>query len=253
MNNIQGGNTMSFLEKDAKNMYIDDAYGDFFIEDIQHGENFNKVLNLIKNKNASSILDCGYGSGNIAEKLAELPSSTTIDLIEGSAILCSKAESRLGTRICIINGFFEDYVPIKKYDIILALHILEHIENPISLLERFYSWLNPNGIVIAAVPNANSIHRQLAVMLNLQPSLDHLSQRDIAVSHKRVYTSSELKSQFEMVGFNITELSGYFLKIVPNSMMLNWSPELISGLTKISENIPSELLANIFLVAEKRI
>ncbi|MCO4312575.1 class I SAM-dependent methyltransferase [Pectobacterium versatile] len=241
----------SSLEENAENMYLGDIYGDFFIEDIQHGENFHRVLDLIKESGASSILDCGYGTGAIATKLAALPSSVSIDIIEGSDLLCKQAKERFGHRICIINSFFEFYEPNKKYDVILALHVLEHVEESVNLLRKFHSWLNPGGIVIAAVPNANSIHRKLAVMLNLQPCLEHLSQRDIAVSHKRVYMPSQLESEFKQAGFDINEISGYFLKIVPNSMMLNWSPELISALTKVSDQIPSELLANIFLVAKK--
>lgn len=239
------------LEDNAEDMYIGDMYGDFFIEDIQHGENFQRVLELIRDCGASSILDCGYGTGAIATKLAALPPSMSIDIIEGSDLLCSQAKERFGNRIGIINSFFELYEPRKKYDVILALHVLEHVDDPVNLMRKFHSWLNPEGIVIAAVPNANSIHRKLAVMLNLQPCLEHLSNRDIAVSHKRVYFPYQLESEFKEAGFYITENSGYFLKIVPNSMMLNWSPELISALTQISNKIPSELLANIFLVAKK--
>lgn len=240
-----------FLEENAENMYLGDMYGDFFIEDIQHGENFQRILNIIKDSGATSVLDCGYGTGAIASKLSELPSSISIDIVEGADSLCKKANEHFGTRIRIINSFFELYEPDKKYDVIMALHILEHVEDPVNLLRKFYSWLNTGGIVITAVPNANSIHRQLAVMLNLQPCLEHLSKRDIAVSHKRVYMPSQLQSEFEQAGFKVNEVSGYFLKVVPNSMMLDWSPELISALTKISVKIPSELLANIFLVAEK--
>ncbi|TKY81483.1 class I SAM-dependent methyltransferase [Pectobacterium polonicum] len=241
----------SSLENDAENMYLGDVYGDFFIENIQHGENFNRIIDIIKNSGASSVLDCGYGTGIIASRLNTLPSSIAIDIIEGSDLLCKQAEERFGGRICIINSFFEYYEPSKKYDVILALHILEHVEEPINLLRKFNSWLNVGGVVIAAVPNANSIHRKLAVMLDLQPCLEHLSQRDIAVSHKRVYMPWQLESDFKAAGFFVEEISGYFLKVVPNSMMLNWPPELISALTKISDNIPSELLANILLVAKK--
>ena len=239
------------LEDNAEDMYIGDMYGDFFIEDIQHGENFQRVIDLITDSGASSILDCGYGTGAIAKRLATLPPSVSIDIIEGSDLLCGQAKERFGHRICVINSFFEFYEPSKKYDVILALHVLEHVDEPVNLLRKFHSWLNPGGVVVAAVPNANSIHRKLAVMLNLQPCLDHLSQRDIAVSHKRVYMPYQLEAEFKQAGFDISETSGYFLKIVPNSMMLNWSPELISALTEISNQIPSELLANIFLVAKK--
>ena len=33
-------------------------------------------------------------------------------------------------------------------------HVLEHVEDPVAILQRVKMWLNANGRVFAAVPNA---------------------------------------------------------------------------------------------------
>lgn len=105
--------------------------------------------------------------------------------------------------------------------------------------------------MVAAVPNAQSLHRQLAVSMGLQPTIDHLSPRDHLVGHQRVYTLDQLAADFEAAGLVVEQRFGYFVKIVPNSMMREWSPDLLRALTTISDKLPPHLLANIGVVARK--
>jgi len=48
-------------------------------------------------------------------------------------------------------------------------HVLEHVDDPVAVLRLVKSWLKPGGRVLAAVPNARSIHRQAAVIMGLLP------------------------------------------------------------------------------------
>jgi hypothetical protein len=122
-----------------------------------------------------------------------------------------------------------------------------------TILSNVATWLAPGGGVVAAVPNAQSLHRQLAVSMGLQPAIDHLSPRDHLVGHQRVYTLDELAADFEAAGLVVEQRFGYFVKIVPNSMMREWSPDLMRALTTISDKIPPHLLANIGVVARKAV
>jgi hypothetical protein len=45
--------------------------------------------------------------------------------------------------------------------------------------------------------------------------------------------------------------AGFFLKVLPNSMMLEYSRELLWGLNAISPSLPKNLLANIAAIAIK--
>ena len=119
------------------------------------------------------------------------------------------------------------------------------------MINNIASFLLPGGLVVAVVPNAESLHRQLAVMIGIQEAVHTLSPRDKMVGHQRVFTLDELVSDFEEAGLNVEERFGYFVKIIPNSMMSEWSPQLLRALTNISHQLPPNLLANIGVVARK--
>src|SRR5437899_6862993 len=110
---------------------------------------------------------------------------------------------------------------------ILASHVLEHVDDPQSILRLTSSWLTETGKIIIVVPNRNSLHRQLAVIMGLQPELDTLSKRDLMVGHQRVYSLQSLEQDIDQAGLRLVDSSGFFLKVLPNSMMLDYSRELL--------------------------
>jgi hypothetical protein len=111
------------------------------------------------------------------------------------------------------------------------------------------SWLQDTGKIIIVVPNQNSLHRQLAVAMGLQPRLDSLSKRDLMVGHQRVYSLEALEEDVRRAGLRPVESVGFFLKVLPNAMMLDYSRELLWALNIISSSLPTHLLANIAVVA----
>ena len=122
---------------------------------------------------------------------------------------------------------------------------------PRNLLRLMERWVSASGRIIIAVPNRNSLHRQLAVMLGLQPALDTLSKRDLMVGHQRVYSLEGLEHEIRNAGLEVVDSAGFFLKVVPNSMMLDYSHELLRALNAISPSVPKNLLANLAVIAAK--
>ena len=111
----------------------------------------------------------------------------------------------------------------------------------------------PKGRIIITVPNAESIHRKLAVKMGLQKSIYDLSARDIEVGHVRVYDLDLLKKHVNQAGdYNIVVESGLFLKTVHLNLMKSYSDDLLKALFDISDEIPSRLLGNILMVIEKK-
>ncbi|MEI6638928.1 MAG: class I SAM-dependent methyltransferase [Chlorobium sp.] len=235
------------LDNYAESVYIKDSTGENFIENIIHTANLPSLLGKIGEKNR--ILELGYGEGTITSSLVER--GYRVEIVEGSAKLCQAARERFGSKIVVHESLFESFKPTQLYDAIFALHIFEHVEFPSAVIHNMVSWLSPDGRVVAVVPNAESLHRQLAVIMGMQEAADTLSLRDKLVGHQRVYTLDKFVADFESAGLKVEERFGYFVKIVPNSMMSEWSPDLLCALTHISDKLPSNLLANIGIVARK--
>ena len=149
-----------------------------------------------------------------------------------------------------INSLFEEIDINEKYETILALHVLEHVDEPVRVLNRIKKILKPNGRIIIEVPNSESLHRKLALIMGLHKSLDTLSKRDIMVGHKRVYSHDLLKRHLSEAGLIETFSRGFFLKVIPNSMMLSFNKELLFSFNKISDDLPLNICANIVSIAK---
>ena len=193
----------------------------------------------------------GFGEGTITEPL--IKAGYKVEIVEGSAQLCKNARERFGSNAKVHCSYFEKFNPKKRFYNVLSLHVLEHVDDPEEVIRKIFRWVAPGGQVIAVVPNAQSLHRQLAVMMGLQKFNDSLSARDVLVGHQRVFTLGQLRAYFELAGFEVVEEFGYFLKTISNGMMASWDPSLIESLTKISHHIPAHLLANVGIVAKKKL
>ncbi len=234
------------LETIAANYHANDAISDIHIENISQTHFIAWLLQQISPQ--QQVLELGYGDGIVTAALAGAGCQLTV--LEGASLLASIAQ-RKHPNINCVDTLFEDYKPETKYDVILASHVLEHVDAPQEILQLMSHWLAEDGKMILVVPNKNSIHRQLAVMMGLQPALDSLSKRDHLVGHQRVYSLETLAFDVRAAGLEPVEEVGFFLKTLPNSMMLDYSHDLLSALNEISNQIPNDLLANIGIVAAK--
>jgi len=51
------------------------------------------------------------------------------------------------------NSFFESFAPKKKYDLIIAFQVLEHIKEPVDFIRKAYETLNYSGRLLIEVPS----------------------------------------------------------------------------------------------------
>ena len=200
-----------------------------------------------------NILDLGYGDGISLKNLTTSLSGErgSIYLLEGALSLAEKARELYGERVEVEHTYFEDFIKLDFFDVIIASHVFEHVNNPESLLETLYKNARAGALLIGVVPNKESFHRRLAVLMEIQPELDSLSARDLLVGHQRVFGVESLTELFSNSSWSLQELRGFFFKPLSNSQMLDFSPELIEAMLKISNQIPTEMCANIAFVAVK--
>ncbi|MCB9202412.1 MAG: class I SAM-dependent methyltransferase [Flavobacteriales bacterium] len=108
----------------------------------------NKLKLIQKYSNKKTILDYGCGNGIFLEFMKS--NGYSIQGFEPSNLGKKETEKRLESTL--IDNINE----IKNTDIITLWHVLEHIENPDEILEKLKSKLNPNGIILIALPNYKS-------------------------------------------------------------------------------------------------
>jgi 2-polyprenyl-3-methyl-5-hydroxy-6-metoxy-1,4-benzoquinol methylase len=80
------------------------------------------------------------------------------------------------------------------FDVVVCADVLEHLARPERLLERIRSWLKPNGLLFASIPNVANI----SVRLSLLGGRFSYAERGILDrTHLRFYTSSTARQLLE--------------------------------------------------------
>jgi 2-polyprenyl-3-methyl-5-hydroxy-6-metoxy-1,4-benzoquinol methylase len=195
-----------------------------------------------------SVLEMGPAEGVMTPML--LTKAGTLTLLEGAEHFCADL-SRRYPKAKVVHSLFEEYSPDVKFDRIILGHVLEHVEDPVAILTRAASWLSPKGKIIAAVPNALSIHRQAAVIMGLLPTEYSLNETDKHHGHRRVFDPTSFKAAFSAAGLHIEYFGGYWLKPVSNAQIeKTWTPEMLSAFMVLGEKYP-EIAAEIYVVATK--
>jgi SAM-dependent methyltransferase len=228
------------LERIAHSYHLNEDIPDKFIEDICQEHCCQWLSSLILP--SDHVVELGYGEGITLDRLAHLADHYTI--VEGAPSLVVVVKQK-HPDVEVVNSLFETYSPSQPCDKLLALHVFEHVDDPVELGRHLRNWVKPDGEIIVIVPNRASLHRRLAVLMGLTSDLDSLSPRDQLVGHQRVYDIDGLEVDLREAGFEPFESRGFFLKTLPNSMMLDHKPELIKALNLLGDQLPVEIAANI--------
>ena len=128
----------------------------------QHFKLNNEKKPLLKNL---KILDIGCGGGLISEPMSRMGGDVTgIDASQKNikiAVLHSK-KSRL--KINYLNKSPEQLKEKEKYDIILNLEVVEHVDNLDLYLQSCYDLLKKNGLMFTATINRTLISYLKAII-----------------------------------------------------------------------------------------
>jgi len=183
-----------------------------------------------------SVLEMGPAEGHMTDLLAK--SGRPLYVVEGSSMFCEQLQERYPHAI-VTHALFEEYEPVTHFNNILLGHVLEHVVDPVSVLKQCKAWLAPGGRILAAVPNARSIHRQAAVLMRLLSNEHALNDADVKHGHRRVYNPESFRYDFLQAGLEILFFGGYWLKPVSNSQIeRDWTPEMLDAFMKLGERYP---------------
>ena len=131
------------------------------------------------------ILDIGCGNGLFFDDLARFGQ---VRGIEPDAGLVTP-NNRWAEHIQCI-GFGPDYQTTQRFDLILMLDVLEHIQDDRGAARHVFDLLKPGGMFLLTVP---------ALMLLW-------SRHDVANAHVRRYTRPGVRTVLQNAGFDIQEL-----------------------------------------------
>ncbi|WP_226971937.1 bifunctional 2-polyprenyl-6-hydroxyphenol methylase/3-demethylubiquinol 3-O-methyltransferase UbiG [Thermosynechococcus sp. CL-1] len=195
------------------------------------------------------ILEIGPAEGIMTQLL--INDGVKPDILEGSKIFAENLRQQFPD-LQIYNSLIENFQPVCFYDVIILGHVLEHVDDPVLILSTIRNWLVPKtGVILAAVPNARSIHRQAAVVMGLIPHEETMSEKDIHHGHRRIYTPETFRRDFTLAGLSIEFFGGYWLKPLSDRQLEeSWTPEMLRAFMKLGERYP-DIAAELVIVAKK--
>lgn len=191
----------------------------------------DREIKVLKNL---SVLDIGCGGGLVSEPLSRLGADVTgLDADEtGIATAISHAEDE-GLEINYICGTAEDLAGKgRKFDIVLALEIIEHTASPEDFVSLCASLARPGGLVIFSTLNRNWKSYALGIV-----AAEHVLRWVPPGTHqwKRFVKPSELGAMAENSGLSVLDVKGMIFNPLKNEFSIH----------------PHDVDVNYFLVAEK--
>lgn len=110
-----------------------------------------------------SILDIGCGGGLVCEPMARMGAKITgIDADHGAIFTAKSHADEQGLEIEYLCGTAEDLG--KKYDVVLALEVIEHVSDPAEFVKTVAGLVKPGGIVIFSTLNRTAKSYALGIM-----------------------------------------------------------------------------------------
>lgn len=194
----------------------------------------------------SLVLDIGCGDGWIAKGITGKANKIIAIDISEEAIRRGR-EDNCDERIVYFLSSFEEFSYGDKFDVILAIDILEHVFNPVAFLEKVNSLLKEKGIIILRTPNVKRLTNYIKKLYRLIRLKN--TRIELIESHFQEYSYLEIHWMLKKTNFSIRkELTDslldikYFPKILLNlpTVRINWllgrfTPPLASNVSIVAE------------------
>lgn len=159
-------------------------------------------------------LELGCHEGEFTVLLSERFDDLTV--VDAAAAFLDRTRQRVSERVKFHQALFEQYETGERYDNIFLMHVLEHLIDPVAVLQHARSLLAPRGRAFLVVPNGNAISRQIAVKMGLLKELTDFAPADHRGGHRRVYVMDTLQRDVRAAGLDIETSGGVFLKALAN-------------------------------------
>ena len=207
--------SMSFLHS------MSEIRTQFILEQLTNNfqiKNKHKILNDI------DILDLGCGGGIASEPLCRLGGNVTgIDESENLINIAKLHSKRMGLKINYKCMDIENLIKLKKkYDVIVALELLEHVNNVEHFCELIIKLLKNDGIIILSTINRTILSKFFVIEI-----AENIIKKIPKGTHdyKKFITPEQLRAIFEKYTYEINNIKG-----------MTWSP--ISNTWRLTRNTP---------------
>ena len=181
---------------------------------------FNKQLQKSFLAKTSSVLDIGPGHGFFSYLVQQnLKKVDNIDIVDISDSSLAMTRSIIGDADGKIKYYSRDifsYESSQKYDLIILGEVLEHLDEPLLILEKLSSLLSDKGFLWITTPTNAPALDHVYLFRSKDEIIELLNCSNLVVENEFGCFSEEVSEEIAKK-FDISYLYGAFLKAEPIS------------------------------------
>lgn len=168
------------------------------------------------------VLDAGCGTGLMLNELKAIGEVSGMDFSDDAIQFSQKKFAGV-----IKKGELPSNIPYanNSFDLLIALDVVEHIEDDVGALTALRNLLTPQGLAVLTVP---------AYMFLW-------SDHDVVNQHKRRYTLSEFETKIKKAGFKIEKISYYNTFLFLPAFLVRTVNKLLNRHSGTDTDLPGKL------------
>lgn len=148
-------------------------------------------------KDVKRILDIGSAMGGYGKTIKQVRPEILLTGVELNPIMAESARPYYDE---LITCPIENASLTTEFDLINCGDIIEHLQDPWSMLKRLHGLLRNNGYLIISIPNVG--HWSIAKEL-LKGNFQYVPLGLLCIAHLRWFTESSIQQALEDAGFSI--------------------------------------------------
>ncbi len=160
----------------------------------------NRALRDLK---AARILEIGCGNGLVIQQFEKQP-NIVVDGSDLNMFALEKVGAIKGSLYCL-NIFDKPAELLNRYDAVLLMDVIEHIDDDAEFLRAGTNYLKPGGLVVINVPALNTL----------------FSKYDVAVGHKRRYDKKMIRKLFALCDIEEVSVRYWGFTLLPVAILRN--------------------------------
>ena len=166
-----------------------------------------KIVKKTNPLESIKILDIGCGGGIASEPLSRMGAKlTSIDESKELINIARAHAKEMHLDIKYQHSNIEKIIKNnKKYDVVIALELLEHVKNIKYFCNLLSKLIKPNGLIIVSTINRNILSKMIVIKM-----AEDFFKKIPAGTHNygKFITPTEIKNYFNFEGLNMSNLKG---------------------------------------------
>jgi ubiquinone biosynthesis O-methyltransferase len=160
------------------------------------------------------VLDVGCGNGYVSRALAERTGGEVLGIdVSAEGIEYARREND-HRRVRYQQVSVEEFEAAEAFSLITAYEVLEHVDEPVSVLSQMRSWLRPGGRLVFSTPNRSSLNRRIKTVPGLRQLYERVSSLPPDAAHPGHVDEYHYKELLEMTataGLEVERTGGAIL------------------------------------------